>query len=85
MHELSVAMEVGRLVEDQLTSNPGRLLRVGLVVGDDSGLEPESLAFCLEAVLAHPPFHGAPAELRRVPGDALRLDFLEVDDGRPDH
>lgn len=85
MHELSVAMEVGRLVEDQMAVHPGRLVRIGLVVGDDSGLEPESLAFCLEAVLAHPPFHGAPAVLNRVPGDALRLDFLEVDDDRPDH
>ncbi|HXI21900.1 MAG TPA: hydrogenase maturation nickel metallochaperone HypA [Gemmatimonadales bacterium] len=84
MHELSLAMEVGRLVEEQLRASPGRLLRVGVVVGDDSGVEPENFAFCLEAVLAHPPFDGAEPVLNRVPGDALRLDFLEVDDGGPD-
>jgi Zn finger protein HypA/HybF involved in hydrogenase expression len=84
VHELSLAMEVGRLVEQQLQANPGRLLRVGVVVGDDSGVEPDNFAFCLEAVLAHPPFGGAEAVLARVAGDALRLDFLEVDDGGPD-
>lgn len=84
MHEMSVALEVGRLVEEQLTAHPGRLLSVGVIVGDDSGFEPESLTFCLEAVLAHPPFGGARPVLNRVPGDALRLEYLEIDDGRPD-
>lgn len=84
MHEMSVALEVGRLVEEQLAAHPGRLLSVGVIVGDDSGFEPESLTFCLEAVLAHPPFGGARPVLNRVPGDALRLEYLEIDDGRPD-
>jgi Zn finger protein HypA/HybF involved in hydrogenase expression len=84
MHELSIAFEVARLVEEQMTTHPGRLLRVGVTVGDEAGVEPDNLAFCLEAVLAHPPFAGAVAVLERVPGDALRLNFLEVDDGRPD-
>jgi hypothetical protein len=55
------------------------------MVGDDAGFEPESLSFCLEAVLAHPPFDGAKPVLNRVPGDALRLEYLEIDDDRPDH
>ena len=84
MHEMSVALEVGRLVEEQLVHHPGRLLSVGVMVGDDSGFEPESLTFCLEAVLAHPPFGGARPVLNRVAGDALRLEYLEIDDGRPD-
>lgn len=85
MHEMSVAMEVGRLAEEYLRHNPGRLLRIGVVVGDDAGLEPDNLAFCLEAVMAGPPFDGARPELSRVAGDVLRLDYLEVDDGRPDN
>jgi Zn finger protein HypA/HybF involved in hydrogenase expression len=84
MHEMSLALEVGRLVEDQLRVHPGRLVRVAVKVGDDAGVEPTSLAFCLEAVLAHPPFTGATATLERVDGDALHLDFVEIDDGRPD-
>jgi Zn finger protein HypA/HybF involved in hydrogenase expression len=84
MHEMSIALEVGRLVELELEKHPGRLLSVGVMIGDDAGLEPESLAFCLEAVLAHPPFGGARPVLNRVQGDTLRLEYLEVDDGSPD-
>jgi Zn finger protein HypA/HybF involved in hydrogenase expression len=82
---MSLALEVGRIVEEHLVRTPGRLLSVGVEVGDQAGVEPENLAFCLEAVLAYPPFGGAPAVLERVPGDAIRLSYLEVDDGRPDH
>lgn len=85
MHEMSLALEVGRMAEEYLRQHPGRLLRLGVVVGDDAGVEPDNFAFCLEAVLAGPPFGGARPELSRVPGDMLRLDYLEVDDGRPDH
>jgi Zn finger protein HypA/HybF involved in hydrogenase expression len=84
MHEMSMALEVGRLVEQEMERHPGRLLSVGVLLGDDAGFEPESLSFCLEAVLAYPPFGGARPILTRVPGDALRLEYLEVDDGRPD-
>jgi Zn finger protein HypA/HybF involved in hydrogenase expression len=84
MHEMSMALEVVRLVERELDHHPGRLLSVGLLVGDDAGLEPESLAFCLEAVLAHPPFDGARPVITRTAGDALRLEYVEIDDGRPD-
>lgn len=85
MHELSLALEVGRLVERELRRAPGRLLRVGVVVGREAGVEPDNLAFCLEAVLAQPPFGGARPVLREVPGDELRLEYLEVDDGGADH
>jgi Zn finger protein HypA/HybF involved in hydrogenase expression len=81
MHEMSLALEIGRVVEARLLNQPGRLLAVGVVVGTDAGVEPENLEFCLEAVLQYPPFNGARPKLRTVPGDALRLDFLEVDDG----
>ncbi len=84
MHEMSLALEVARLVEDQLVAHPGRLVRVGVTVGAESGVEPDNLAFCLEAVFGYPPFVGAAAVLERVPGDALRLNFLEVEDGCPD-
>ena len=85
MHEMSIALEVGRLVVERMKECPGRLLRVALEVGNDSGVEPGSLEFCLEAVLAHPPFNRPVVNLAQVDGDALRLDFLEIDDGRPDN
>ena len=84
MHELSVAMEICRIAEERAgPAMVGSLTAVGVEVGDDSGLEVSSLTFCLETLLAQPPFNGARAEVARRPGDVLRVDYLEVDDGRP--
>jgi len=82
MHEMSVATEVCRMVQERLGDDAAMLVEVGLDVGDDSGLEPENLQFCLESLLAEPPFHGARPVLTRQAGDVLRLSYLEVDDGR---
>jgi len=57
---------------------------VGLEVGDEAGVAVENLTFCLEALLAAPPFGAAWPDVTRRPGDDLRLTYLEVDDGRPD-
>jgi len=85
MHEMSVAMEVCRMAEQRLgRAGAAGLVAVGVEVGADAGVEPESLAFCLEALLAEPPFTGAKPVLVGAAGDVLRLSYLEVDDGRPD-
>lgn len=83
MHELSVALEVCRLVEERLGDATDTLVAVAVTVGDDAGIEPENLAFCLETLLAEPPFRGAAPRILRAPGDALHLSYLEVTgDGR---
>lgn len=84
MHEMSIAMEIARMAEERLGEAAPQLVTVGLDVGDRAGVEPASLAFCLEAVFATPPFRGAATDIRRSAGDALQLAYLEVDDGRPD-
>jgi len=85
MHEMSVAAEVCRLAEERLSpAELPQLITVGLDVGDDAGLEPDNLLFCLEALLAAPPFHGARPAVTRCPGDVLRVTYLELDDDRPD-
>lgn len=89
MHEMSIALEVCRMAEERLGGpgeggggGPGSLIAVGVEVGDDAGVEPENLSFCLEALLSTPPFQGARPVILRQPGDVLRLAYLEVDDGR---
>ena len=57
---------------------------LGLQVGDDSGIEADNLEFCLEALLSSAPFNGAKPVIERLPGDVLRLSYLEVEDGDPD-
>ena len=81
MHELSVAMAVCQMAEDRVgTATLPYVTRVSLTVGDDAGIDPEHLEFCLDALLATPPFTGATAVVTRCPGDALHFDYLEVDD-----
>jgi Zn finger protein HypA/HybF involved in hydrogenase expression len=81
---MSLALEVCRIAEERV--GPGglpRLRKVGLAVGLDSGVEPESLEFWLETLLSTPPFDGAQAVLDVGPGDDLRVTYLEVQDGDP--
>jgi hypothetical protein len=66
MHEMSVALEVCRVAE---------------AVGDHAGLEIGNFEFCLETLLAHPPFGRAKPLIERSRGDELRVQYLEVDDG----
>jgi Zn finger protein HypA/HybF involved in hydrogenase expression len=81
MHELSVALEMCRIAEAQLSAGQlGRVVGVGVLVGDDAGIEPDNLKFCLDALLAQPPFAGAAATIVRCAGDALRVEYLEVDE-----
>lgn len=84
MHELSVALEVCRMAEERLGRDVlPRVVAVGVEVGDDAGIEPENLTFCLEALLGAPPFRRATPRITRLPGDVLRLAYLEVDDDGP--
>lgn len=85
MHELSVALEVCRIVEAHVGPDRlGDVVEVGLEVGDQAGIEPENLAFCLEALLSSPPFGRARPEIEACTGDVLRVSHLEVEDGDPD-
>jgi len=84
MHEMSVAMEICRIAEDQVGLAALRDVReIGVVVGHDSGVEPDSLRFCLEVLLGSEPFRGARAAFELTPGDELRVSYLEIDDDRP--
>jgi Zn finger protein HypA/HybF involved in hydrogenase expression len=81
MHEMSIALEVCRIAEARLAHEKlERLVGVGVVVGDEAGIEPANLQFCLDALLAQPPFRGATVKIARCTGDALRVDYLEVDE-----
>jgi Zn finger protein HypA/HybF involved in hydrogenase expression len=86
MHEMSIALEVCRLAEERLGEKVDTLVAVGVTVGDQAGVEPENLSFCLEALLAEPPFRGATPRIIRETGDALHLTYLEVANrDRSDH
>jgi Zn finger protein HypA/HybF involved in hydrogenase expression len=85
VHELSLAIEIGRLAEEKLGASVGRCVTVGVEVGADSGVEPSALEFCLEVVLSHPPWTGARPAITRPDGDAFQVTYFEIeDDDSPD-
>lgn len=84
MHELSLAMEIGRIAEEKLGAAASQLVTVAVDVGDGAGVEPANLEFCLEAVFAAPPFCGAKPYLLPCAGDVLRVAYLEIDDDCPE-
>ncbi len=84
MHELSLAMDVCRITEENVGRSALRRVReVGLEVGDRSGVEFGTFQFCLESLLSAPPFREARARIERTPGDELRVTYVEVEDGDP--
>lgn len=84
MHELSLAMDVCRITEENVGREAlPRVREVGLEVGDRSGVEVGTFAFCLESLLAAPPFRRAVPRIERTPGDDLRVTYVEIEDGDP--
>ena len=86
MHELSIALEICRVVEERLPSAQlPQLVELGLDIGDDTTIEVDNLRFCLDTLLAHPPFAGATVVIARSNGGDTRVSYLEIDDERPTH
>lgn len=84
MHEMSIALEICRIAAERVGHDRATAVReVGLDVGDEAGVDPDSLRLWLEVLLADPPFRGARPEISLQRGDALRLSYLTVEDGAP--
>jgi Zn finger protein HypA/HybF involved in hydrogenase expression len=84
MHEMSIALEICRITEQQVGREAlPRVREVGVVVGRGAGVEPDNLVFCLDALLEHPPFAGARTVLELTAGDDLSVHYLDMEDERP--
>lgn len=71
MHEMAIAQNILDIVREEMTARRcERLELIGLECGALSGVEPDSLRFGLEALLAESPWPQARLELRIIP---LRL------------
>lgn len=81
-----MAMEICRVIEGQLRPEQlPQLVELGLEVGEQVTIEVPNLEFCLDTLLAHPPFAGAAVAITRAAGDDTRVSYLEIDDERPTH
>jgi Zn finger protein HypA/HybF involved in hydrogenase expression len=84
VHEMSIALEICRITEQQVGREAlPRVREVGVVVGWDAGVEPDNLVFCLDALLETPPFAGARTVLELTAGDDLSVHYLDMEDERP--
>ena len=75
MHEMGIASSILEAVRKELVLYPGyRAAKVGVRVGAYSGVDPESLRFCFEAL--------SPLELVIEPadGDELDLGSMELEE-----
>ena len=68
MHELSIAESIIESVSRHEAVRGGRRVsRVGVRVGDTSGVNAEALAFCFEIAIRETDLDGASLDLERVP------------------
>jgi hydrogenase nickel incorporation protein HypA/HybF len=68
MHELGIARDIVDIVEQYVSVEQMPAVRcVRLKLGNLSGIVPESLAFCFEAIVANTPMSGAGLKILRVP------------------
>jgi hydrogenase nickel incorporation protein HypA/HybF len=70
MHEMSLALEILSICERELNRLPEtRVTAVGVEAGAFSGVDADSLQFCLEVVMSGH-FDGVRCEVARQPGEA---------------
>jgi len=83
VHELSIALEICRVVEERIpAAQLHQLAEVGLDIGERATMEVANLQFCLDTLLAHSPFAGADVVIARTDGEDTRVSYLEIDDER---
>lgn len=68
MHEMSIALNVAEILKEEMEKHPGRKLTAAkLSIGELSGIEVESLRFCLEAVFAEESWEDVALDIQKAP------------------
>lgn len=82
MHELSIAMSLAELVEEQLAGEPdAAVTAVDIRIGTLSSVVPEALQFAWEPVSRGTRLQGSELRISRHPDtDALELVAIELSD-----
>ena len=68
MHELSLAQSIVDIVQNAASANgAGRVLTIGVRIGELSGVVVDSLTFCFTAITAGTSLEGAALRVDRIP------------------
>ncbi len=78
---MGIADSVIEAVRAEAGRRPGsRVLRVGLRIGELSGVDQESLTFCFEVLTKGTELEAAALAVDRTPSDALEIAWLELEE-----
>ncbi len=68
VHELSIAQSIVDSVTEQASAHGGRrVLRIGVRIGDISGVNADALAFCFDLATKDTGLEGASLDVERIP------------------
>jgi len=67
MHEMSIATAVLEAVQTEAERRGGRVVKIGMRIGEWSGVDPDSLQFCFEAIMADGDTPGLALEIELRP------------------
>ena len=80
MHEVAVAGGIMDAVRVETAARkPARAVRVGVRIGEMAGIDPESLAFCFEALVKGTELEPLELEIERSSADELEFCYLELE------
>ena len=78
MHEVGIASGILDAVRTEVAAHqPSRAVKVGVRIGGMAGIDPNSLAFCFEALVKGSDLE--PLELAIEPGTADELEFAYLE------
>ena len=80
MHEHAVAKDIVRRALAEVIGQ-GRVTSLGIVLGEDEHLNPETLAWAISAVSAGTAAQGAAVGVRQAPGGGVLLETVEIQEG----
>jgi hydrogenase nickel incorporation protein HypA/HybF len=79
MHELALTREIVAIV--CVAGHDRRVHKVTLEIGRLSGVMPEAIEFCFEAVAQGTLAEGARLAIRRTDGEELNVTTMEIEEG----
>lgn len=81
MHEMGIASSVIEAVRAEAARRPGaRVTKVGMRIGELSGVDRESLTFCFEALVKDTELECAALAIEGASRDELDLSYLELEE-----
>jgi hydrogenase nickel incorporation protein HypA/HybF len=81
MHEVGVAAGIIEAVRKETAAREGaRATKVGVRIGEMAGIDPESLAFCFEALIKGTEMEPLALAIERGPADELEFAYLELEE-----